>query len=560
MEIAKASGCSDAGACRDIVKAATEEQQSVIQAILDSRLVEETTFLKGVSRWLEIPWWNEPIAGVAAPLREKVPARTALRYRVVPLREDDNSLWIAVYDPFDLIARQTLASSLDTRILYAMSTRTQIVQALRQGYGVGAETFEAILEGRSEEELSSEVKQETNVLDLDDSEASVVKFVNQILREALEQRATDIHIEPLQEDLRIRYRIDGVLHEVPVPPNIKVLQASVISRLKIMAHLDIAERRLPQDGRINLELDGLPIDVRVATIPSVAGESISLRLLGQERFTFERLGLDDGLRTRIRHVLAMPNGIVLLTGPTGCGKSTTLYTFLASLNTRERRIVTIEDPVEYKLPGVIQIAVRPEIDLTFANGLRSILRGDPNVIMVGEMRDRETAEIAIRGALTGHLVFSTLHTNDAIGGITRLVDMGIEPFLVANAVRAFIAQRLVRVLCSHCKKPAEYPETYLKQIGFPVDRARDAMMSVGCEQCRYTGYEGRAAIYEICLVSQRIQDMITQGKQASLLRAAAIEESMVPLRSYGWRKVIAGVTTIEEVLRVTASDLEMLDE
>jgi type II secretory ATPase GspE/PulE/Tfp pilus assembly ATPase PilB-like protein len=256
----------------------------------------------------------------------------------------------------------------------------------------------------------------------------------------------------------------------------------------------------------------------------------------------------------------MPNGIVLLTGPTGCGKSTTLYTFLASLNTRERRIVTIEDPVEYKLPGVIQIAVRPEIDLTFANGLRSILRGDPNVIMVGEMRDRETAEIAIRGALTGHLVFSTLHTNDAIGGITRLVDMGIEPFLVANAVRAFIAQRLVRVLCSHCKKPAEYPEAYLKQIGFPVDRARDAMMSVGCELCRYTGYEGRAAIYEICLVSQRIQDMITQGKQASLLRAAAIEESMVPLRSYGWRKVIAGVTTIEEVLRVTASDLEMLDE
>jgi general secretion pathway protein E/type IV pilus assembly protein PilB len=256
----------------------------------------------------------------------------------------------------------------------------------------------------------------------------------------------------------------------------------------------------------------------------------------------------------------MPNGIVLLTGPTGCGKSTTLYTFLASLNTKERRIVTIEDPVEYKLPGVIQIAVRPEIDLTFANGLRSILRGDPNVIMVGEMRDRETAEIAIRGALTGHLVFSTLHTNDAIGGITRLVDMGIEPFLVANAVRAFIAQRLVRVLCPHCKKPGEYPQSYLKQIGFPLEHARKAMMSVGCVQCRHTGYEGRAAIFEICLVSQRIQDMITQGKQASLLRAAAVDEAMVPLRLHGWRKVIAGLTTIEEVVRVTASDLEMLDE
>jgi general secretion pathway protein E/type IV pilus assembly protein PilB len=560
VEIAKASGCSDLDACREVVRAAVEEQRSLVQAILDSRLVEETAFLKGVGRWLDIPWWNEPITSVAAPLREKVPARTALRYRVVPLQQSEDGIWVAIYDPFDLIARQTLASTLDSRILYTMSTRTQIVQALRQGYGVGAETFEAILEGRSGDELAGDVKQETNVLDLDDSEASVVKFVNQILREALEQRATDIHVEPLQDDLQIRYRIDGVLHEVPVPPNIKVLQASVISRLKIMAHLDIAERRLPQDGRINLELDGQPIDVRVATIPSVAGESISLRLLGQERFTFDRLGLDDGLRVRIRHLLAMPNGIVLLTGPTGCGKSTTLYTFLASLNTKERRIVTIEDPVEYKLPGVIQIAVRPEIDLTFANGLRSILRGDPNVIMVGEMRDRETAEIAIRGALTGHLVFSTLHTNDAIGGITRLVDMGIEPFLVANAVRAFIAQRLVRVLCSHCRKAGEYSEAYLKQIGFPLEHAKKAMMSVGCEQCRYTGFEGRAALFEICLVSQRIQDMITQGKQASLLRAAAIDEAMVPLRLYGWCKVIAGITTIEEVVRVTASDLELLDE
>ena len=390
---------------------------------------------------------------------------------------------------------------------------------------------------------------------LDDSEASVVKFVNQILREALEQRATDIHIEPLQDDLQIRYRIDGVLHEVPVPPNIKVLQASVISRLKIMAHLDIAERRLPQDGRINLELDAQAIDVRVATIPSVAGESISLRLLGRERFTFDRLGLDKASQTRIRHLLAMPNGIVLLTGPTGCGKSTTLYTFLSSLNTKERRIVTVEDPVEYKLPGVIQIAVKPEIDLTFANGLRSILRGDPNVIMVGEMRDRETAEIAIRGALTGHLVFSTLHTNDAIGGITRLVDMGIEPFLVANAVRAFIAQRLVRVLCSKCKRPVEHAKSYLKQIGFPLEHARKAMAAVGCEHCRHTGYEGRAAIFEFCLVSQRLQDLITQGRPPSAMRAAAIEEGMIPLRPYGWNKVIGGVTTVEEVVRVTASDL-----
>jgi general secretion pathway protein E len=560
IEIAKANGCSDLDACRKIVRAGAEEQRSLIQSILESRLVDEMGFLKGVSRWLEIPWWNEPITGVLASLREKVPAKTALRYRVVPLREDEREIWIAFYDPFDLLARQALASSLKQRIMYAMSTRTQIVQALRQGYGVGAETFEAILEGRSGEEAGLDMKQETNVLDLDDSEASVVKFVNQILREALEQRATDIHVEPLQDDLQIRYRIDGVLHEVPVPPNIKVLQASVISRLKIMAHLDIAERRLPQDGRINLELDGQPIDVRVATIPSVAGESISLRLLGRERFTFDRLGLDTASQTRVRQLLAMPNGIVLLTGPTGCGKSTTLYTFLASLNTKERRIVTVEDPVEYKLPGVIQIAVKPEIDLTFANGLRSILRGDPNVIMVGEMRDRETAEIAIRGALTGHLVFSTLHTNDAIGGITRLVDMGIEPFLVANAVRAFIAQRLVRMLCSKCKRPVEHYEAYLKQIGFPLEHASKTMAAGGCELCRHTGYEGRAAIFEFCLVSQRLQDLITQGRPPSAMRVAAVEEGMIPLRLYGWTKVIGGLTTVEEVVRVTASDLEMVDE
>jgi general secretion pathway protein E len=327
-----------------------------------------------------------------------------------------------------------------------------------------------------------------------------------------------------------------------------------------MAHLDIAERRLPQDGRINLELDAQPIDVRVATIPSVAGESISLRLLGRERFTFERLGLDGAAQTRVRQLLAMPNGIVLLTGPTGCGKSTTLYTFLASLNTKERRIVTVEDPVEYKLPGVVQIAVKPEIDLTFANGLRSILRGDPNVIMVGEMRDRETAEIAIRGALTGHLVFSTLHTNDAIGGITRLVDMGIEPFLVANAVRAFIAQRLVRVLCSNCKHPVAHAESYLKYIGFPLEHASKTMAAVGCESCRHTGYEGRAAIFEFCLVSQRLQDLITQRRPPPAMRAAAVEEGMVPLRLYGWNQVISGLTTVEEVVRVTASDLEMVDE
>jgi len=560
LKIARNSQCTDVTACQTILESAAEAQRSLVRSVLDSKLVDETQFLHGISDWLQIPWWDKALTSVPGQLREKVPARLALRYHVVPLHQENSTIWLGLYDPFDLLARQTLAASLREKVRYQMSTRTLILQALRQGYGIGAETFEAILQGRTEEEANPELKQETNVLDLDDSEASVVKFVNQILREALEQRATDIHVEPLSNDLRIRYRIDGVLHEVPVPANIRLLQASVISRLKVMAHLDIAERRLPQDGRINLELLGQPIDVRVVTIPSVVGESVSLRLLGQERFTFDRLGLDTPSRQRIEHLLTLPNGIVLVTGPTGCGKSTSLYTFLSSLNTNERRIVTIEEPVEHQIPGVIQIAVKPEIDLTFANGLRSILRGDPNVIMVGEMRDRETAEIAIRGALTGHLVFSTLHTNDAIGGITRLFDMGVEPFLVANSVRAFIAQRLVRVLCPHCKKRAEYSAGYLKRIGFPLESAGSVHAAVGCEACRATGYQGRAAIYEICLVSARLQDLITQSKAASILRTVAVEEGMVPLRQYGWSKVIAGLTTIEEVVRVTAADLEMADE
>ena len=560
LKIAESSGCTDLGHCRQVLLQAIDEQRSTVRAVLDARIVPEGEFLRRLSEWLEIPWWQEPLVSVAAPLREKVLARVAVRCQIVPLQEDDAGIWIALYDPFDLLTRQMLAHSLGQPVLYAMSTRSQILQALRQGYGIGAETFEAILEGREEEDLNDELRQETNVLDQEDSEASVVKFVNQILREGLDQRATDIHVEPMADDLRIRYRIDGVLHEVPVPANIKVLQASVISRLKVMAHLDIAERRLPQDGRINLELEGRPIDVRVATIPSVAGESVSLRLLGQERFTFDRLGLDSASEERMHGLLSLANGIVLLTGPTGCGKSTTLYTFLSALNTKERRIVTIEDPVEYKLPGVIQIAVKPDIDLTFANGLRSILRGDPNVIMVGEMRDRETAEIAIRGALTGHLVFSTVHTNDAIGAITRLVDMGIEPFLVANSVRAFIAQRLVRVLCPACKHPHDYDAHYLRQIGFPTTRAGPILRGAGCERCRSTGYQGRTAIYEICLVTNELADLITQSRPASALRAAAIEAGMVPLRQYGWQKVIAGVTTIEEVVRVTVADLDLSDE
>lgn len=560
-ELARQCGCDDSGKLQEALTQAALQQRSLIGVVLEEEQLDEARFLGGVSSWLGLPWWDQAVLEIPANLRSKFPARVALRHQLLPVAEDDNAFWILTYDPFDLLAKRIATQTIaDKPIRWMMSSRRRILQALRQGYGVGAETFEQILEGREVDEALQEIQQEVNVLDQDDSEASVVKFVNQIMREALEQNATDIHVEPLADDLQIRYRIDGVLHEVPVPPQIKLLQASVLSRIKIMAHLDIAERRLPQDGRINLELEGQQIDVRVATIPSVSGESVSLRLLGQQKFEFARLGLDPVYEERIKQLLAMPNGIVLVTGPTGCGKSTSLYTFLSSLNTKERRIVTIEDPVEHKLDGVIQIAVKPEIELTFAVGLRSILRGDPNVIMVGEMRDFETAEIAVRAALTGHLVFSTLHTNDAIGGITRLIDMGVEPFLVGSAVRAFIAQRLVRRLCPHCKTKASHPVSYLKEIGFPVAQAGQIYQANGCENCRGTGYAGRTAIYEVCMVSNRMADMITQRKQATALRPLALEEGMIPLRHYGFAKVIAGITTVEEVVRVTAGDVDILDE
>jgi len=558
---ASAGGATDPAACAKAVHEAIEAQGSPVTAVLDAGGVDENRFLHALAGEVGIPWMGDRIQPIQAPLREKFPARIALRHHLMPAQyEEGGPLWILTYDPFNFLARQVVAQTCEPGVRWGLAGRRQILDSLRQGYGVGAETFEELLAGRIDPDAALDIKQETTVLDMDDSEASVVKFVNQIIREALNERATDIHIEPLENDLRIRYRIDGVLHETPVPPQIKLLQASVISRLKIMAHLDIAERRLPQDGRINLEFEGRPIDVRVAVIPSVSGESVSLRLLGQQRFDFSMLGLDPDVETRIRALLAMPNGIVLLTGPTGCGKSTSLYTFLSSLNTRERRIVTIEDPVEQKLEGVIQIAVKPEIQLTFAAGLRSILRGDPNVVMVGEMRDFETSEIAIRAALTGHLVFSTLHTNDAIGGITRLMDMGVEPFLVASAVRAFLAQRLVRVLCPTCRAPASHPEDYLRRIGFPLQHAGKIQKAVGCEQCRFTGYRGRRALMEVCLVSPRLQDQITARQPGTALRATALAEGMITLRQDGWNKVISGSTSLEEVVRVTTADVEMQDE
>ena len=487
-----------------------------------------------------------------------LPSRFVFKHQILPLGPGEKGFRLATYDVFNSAARRLAAQLLPGKKLeWILVPRGQLLRSIKALYGVGAETFEEILQATNRDLEGGDERFEAMDLNADDPEASVVKFVNQIIREAISERATDIHVEPLENDLRIRYRIDGILHEVAVPPQLRLLQSAIISRLKVMAHMDIAEKRLPQDGRINLSRGHeATIDVRVSTIPTVNGESISLRLLtrADQQFGFERLDLSTRQSSIVRQLLAQPNGIVLVTGPTGSGKSTSLYSFLSSINSVQRRIITIEEPVEYRLAGVSQIDVKPEIGLTFAQGLRHILRQDPNVIMVGEIRDFETAEISIRAAMTGHLVFSTLHTNDAVGGITRLTDMGVEPFLLASVIRAFIAQRLVRTICPDCRQLTGYPVDYLKEIGALVSPTFQYFKGAGCESCRQTGYRGRTAIYEICVLTEGMRRLVISKATGSDLKQRATLDGMETLRQDGWRRVGLGQTTVEEVVRVTQSD------
>jgi len=586
LKSAEAAGASDIELVEKLLDEARLQQRSAVEDMLDSKLVNEEIFLEALSHQLSIEWEPELAPRNTRKLKEACGAQVALRYRLLPVALGDTTededvpesaetevedgengsgddsvepLALATYDPFNLLARQGVGQMIDRPIRWKMASRTRILKGIQKLYGVGADTFEQILLGRDLDDTSIDMREETTVLDDDDEEASVVKFVNQIIREALQQRATDIHVEPLELSLRIRYRIDGLLHDIAVPENIKALQDMVIARLKIMSRLDIAERRLPQDGRIGLELDGSSIDVRVATIPTVEGESVSLRLLNQEKFNLDRLGFLPETRSTMEELLKMSNGIILITGPTGSGKSTSLYSFLSEVNSIDTRIVTIEDPVENKLEGVMQIAVKPEINLTFATGLRSILRGDPNIVMIGEIRDLETAEIAVRASLTGHLVFSTLHTNDAIGGISRLIDMGVEPFLVSASVRAFLAQRLVRRLCRTCRQPANFKPDYLEEVGLPADSGDKVFTAstAGCDQCNHSGFFGRMAIYEICVLSKGLQDLVVRQASESEIRDTAVKEGFIKMRDYGLQKVLDGDTTIEEVISVTTTDMVM---
>jgi len=528
--------------------------------VLDSGKVDEQRFLEAIGNFFQVPVISIDTKRIERATLSLLPSRFVFQHHILPIETREKTVVLATYDLFNSVGRQLASQLLKRPTEWVLVPRAQILRAMKTVYGVGAETFDEILKTNRSFEGVQDIETATD-LDANDPEASVVKFVNQIIREAILERATDIHVEPLENDLRIRYRIDGILHEVAVPPQLRLLQSAIISRLKVMAHMDIAERRLPQDGRINLQAHDQNIDVRVSTIPTVNGESISLRLLSrtEQHFGFDRLDMSEKQTHVIRALLAQPNGIILLTGPTGCGKSTSLYCFLSSINSVQRRIITIEEPVEYRLPGVSQIDVKPEIDLTFAKGLRHILRQDPNVVMVGEIRDVETADISIRAAMTGHLVFSTLHTNDAVGGITRLLDMDVEPFLLSSVVKAFIAQRLVRTICPHCVRMYEYPREYLAEIGVPVELGTQFKRGEGCDSCRQTGYQGRLAIYEICVVTEPLKKLIMQKRDGGELKQCAITNGMETLRQDGWRRVGQGKTTIEEVVRVTQTDEVMAE-
>ena len=529
--------------------------ESLLSFFSRERGISDEKFLQVLAGKLDWTYVDLPKTTIPAEVRKRLSTKTAFQYSAIPVGQNGNGIQVAVSNPFDSGLLSAIQFDVGGPVEFALSPKNEIQKALKKYYGVGAETLDE-LQGDDDpmEFLLGDEKEITE----GDQEASVIKFVNQIIWEAFQDRATDIHFEPEEDDLRIRYRVDGILHQAPMPPQLKRFQSAIISRIKVMSGMDIAEKRLPQDGRINVRIKGEELDIRVSTVPTVYGESVSLRLLtrGKIFLSLDKLGFQPRDEEQLREIIVKPHGILLVTGPTGSGKSTSLYAFLSSINSVQKRIITIEEPVEYELKGINQIAVRSDIGLTFAMGLRHILRQDPNVVMVGEIRDMETAEIAIRASLTGHLVFSTLHTNDAPSAFTRLIDMGIEPFLVASSVEAVLAQRLVRKICPHCRIEQPMDPDYLRKIGFPEGKIETARFyqGAGCEECHQLGYQGRLAIYELLIMNEAIRPLILGRTAASTISQKAIEIGMRTLRIDGWQKVEAGITTVEEVLRVTQSE------
>lgn len=537
----------------------TATTQHPLEAAVSQGFVKEPDALKAVGQELGMDYLDLRDAEVDLELLKTFPQKLIYRESIFPIGMSHGCLVVATSDPFDLYPLDEVSAVTGLPVTPVLAEKAEIAKLIKRHMGVASETIEGLVAAQEDEgvELLSDIEMDGSELSEMAQEASVVRLVNEILLEAIDLRASDIHIESQRTGLTIRYRVDGMLHVQPVPPEIKRFEAAIVSRLKIMSRLNIAEKRLPQDGRMKLKVQGREVDLRVSVIPMIHGESLVMRILdkGSMVFDLQKIGMDPENYKVYRKLIDLPHGIILVTGPTGSGKTTTLYSSLIEINQPDVKIITTEDPVEYQLEGINQIQVHPKIGLTFAASLRSILRHDPDIVLVGEIRDLETAENAIQASLTGHLVFSTLHTNDAAGAFTRMIDMGVEPFLVASTVEAVMAQRLVRKLCPTCKvphvlKPEDVPED------FPMEllEGREVFKAVGCRECRNVGYRGRMGIYELLVTGNEVRQLAHDRESSWKIKQAAVRNGMKTLRHDGFLKVLSGQTSIEEVVRTAKAD------
>jgi len=540
------------------VEALAAEGRSLDEALLAASGLSEEQLLRHLAQEFGVPYVDLESCQPDKGFLGRFPAAVLLAHRLLPLWEVDGVVTVASNRLFDTSGLDELRMSCGVDVAPALATSAEISRVATSLLGVGADTLQSLVSEAEANGVQVIGGQGDGEMDLGEAaqDASIIKFVNQVLAEAIERRATDVHFEPFEDALRVRYRVDGILQEANIPMDIRQFQPAIVSRLKILSRLDIAEKRVPQDGRIKLKVSGREIDVRVSVIPMLHGEAVVLRILdrGAALLGLEHLGMGDEDRSAFENILDLPHGIVLVTGPTGSGKTTTLYAALSRINDIERKIVTIEDPIEYHLRGINQIQVSTKAGLTFARGLRSVLRHDPDVILVGEIRDYETAEIAVQASLTGHLVFSTLHTNDAPGALTRLVDMGVEPYLVASSLEMVLAQRLVRLICPNCREEVPAAEANILRSGLEQQAPDILWRGAGCRHCQGSGYHGRTGIFEMMAIDEQIRSMILQRASAGEIRGQASTEGMKNLRQDGWRLVRDGRTTLTEVLRVTKDE------
>ncbi|MDA0809468.1 MAG: ATPase, T2SS/T4P/T4SS family [Planctomycetota bacterium] len=528
------------------------------KAVIEMGLLTEEQTLRAFADELGMKYVELKNFTIDPELLNLFPTSTIYRHSLLPLRRDNGRVEVATSDPFDLEALDELSSLSNLRLEPVLARHSDVVQFIKEKLGVGGDTINELVKQKTDDDddYLAEASRADGELAEMAQQASVIRLVNELLLEALQQQASDVHIEPGERGLRIRYRVDGMLRVQSVPPEINQFFAAIVTRLKIMSRLNIAEKRLPQDGRIELRVAGRDIDVRVSIIPMLHGEGIVLRILDKGRMVFNlsSMGMPDPIYKPFQKLISLPHGIVLVTGPTGSGKSTTLYSALNEIRSPNTKVITVEDPVEYQLDGISQIQVHSRIGLTFAAGLRSILRHDPDVILIGEIRDYETAEAAIQASLTGHLVFSTLHTNDAASSFTRLVDMGVEPYLVASTVEGVMAQRLVRRLCVHCRESFQpSPEELPKD--FPNRDIKELFRAVGCRECGDTGYSGRIGAYELLLSDDTVREMCGERVSSTKIRQYGVEHGMVTLRQCGWLHAMNGTTSIEDVIRITKGDI-----